>query len=144
MYQIQDAGHDRIRKWWRTFRKAADKLIEKLLCRYLEMKGVSTRLDEGMEEGEREKGSVWVPVVCESGNQHCSLSRTFDFSWSGNSKRNVDDSLVCFFAVDVVRHLEMQRIVGFVQRWFARPCNKNLERTSSHPAGSWQVMGLPF
>jgi len=114
MNQIQDARHDRIRKWGRTFRKAADKLIEKLLCRYLEMEGISTGLNEGVEERERKKGNVWVPVVCESGNQHCSLSRTLNFCWSGNSKTNADDTLVCFLAVDVVRHLEMQRIVGLV------------------------------
>jgi len=53
MNQIQDARHDRIRKWGRTFRKAADKLIEKLLCRYLEMEGISTGLNEGVEERER-------------------------------------------------------------------------------------------
>jgi len=114
MNQIQDARHDRIRKWGRTFRKAADKLIEKLLCRYLEMESISTGLNEGVEERERKKGNVWVPVVCESGNQHCSLSRTLNFCWSGNSKTNADDTLVCFLAVDVVRHLEMQRIVGLV------------------------------
>jgi len=105
------------------------------------MKGVSTGLDKGMEKREREKSNMWVPMVCESGNQHCSLSRTLNFCWSENSKTNVDDTLVCFLAVDVVRHLEMQRIVGLVQRGFARPSDKNLERTSSHPAGSWQSDG---
>jgi len=107
MNQIQDARHDRVGKWGRTFGKAADKLIEKLLCRYLEMKGISTGLNEGVEERKRKKGNMWVPMVCESGNQHCSLSRAFHFCWSGNSRTNADDTLVCFLGVDVVRHLEM-------------------------------------
>lgn len=63
IYQFQNPRHDRTRERRRSFRETPNQLVEELLGGYLEMKGVSTCLDEGVQEGEGEDGDVWVAMV---------------------------------------------------------------------------------
>lgn len=50
VYELEDLVH---RWWWERWRslwKPADELVEKVLCRDLEVHGVSAVLDEGVKE----------------------------------------------------------------------------------------------
>jgi hypothetical protein len=61
------------RRW--PFGKSADEFVKKLLGTYLEMKWVSTGLNERVDEGKSEHGNMWISVIDESDGQHRSLPR---------------------------------------------------------------------
>ena len=63
VYQFQNSRHNRTRERRRSFGETSNQLVEEFLGGYLEMKGVSTCLDEGVQEGEGEDGDVWVAMV---------------------------------------------------------------------------------
>lgn len=61
--KVEDLLHDWAREGGRALGKAADEFVQELFGRDLEVEGVSARLDEGLEEGEREHGDMRVAVV---------------------------------------------------------------------------------
>lgn len=79
MDQLENARHYWTGEGRRSFRKAADELIQKLLRRYLEMKWVSTRLHEGVEQRQSEDGDMWIPIVRQSGDKHGCIPRAVEY-----------------------------------------------------------------
>ena len=75
MNELKDTCHHGSweRRW--PFGKSADEFVKKLLSTYLQMKWVSTGLNERVEEGESEHGNMWISVIDESDSQHRSLPR---------------------------------------------------------------------
>lgn len=70
VYDFQDTRHNGAREWWRAFGEATNKFVEEFFGGYLEMEGISARLDESLEEGKGEEGDVGIPVIRKAGYEH--------------------------------------------------------------------------
>ena len=74
--ELHDARHDRIGERRRPLRKTPDKFVEEFFSRDLQVKWISARLDERLEQGESKDRDVWISMVCEAGDQHRCFART--------------------------------------------------------------------
>jgi hypothetical protein len=97
--EFEDASHDGTRERRRALGKAADQFVEKLLGRYLEVKRISTALDEGVQKRKREHRNMRVPVVHQPHSYHRRLSRPTQPSFSAKSEKKVVATHVFAFLV---------------------------------------------
>ena len=74
--KLEDAAHDRVGERRRSLRETLDELIEELFSRDLQMKRVSARLDEGVEQREGEHAGVWISMVRKPNDGHGCFTRT--------------------------------------------------------------------
>ena len=75
MDELKNACHDGSREGGWPLRKPTDEFIEEFFRAYLQMEWISTRLNEGVKEGESEHGDMGISVIDKSDGQHRSLPR---------------------------------------------------------------------
>jgi hypothetical protein len=73
--QLENARHDGSGEGRWPFRKPTDEFIEELFRAYLQMKWISTPLNEGVKEGKSQHGDVGISVIDEPDCQRRSLPR---------------------------------------------------------------------
>lgn len=113
---LQNFGHDGTGERRRTLGEPSDKFVEELLGRNLEMKWISEGLNERLEQGKGEKGDMGITVVDLASDCHRGLP------WS-----------IGFLVADVLCELEMDGIVGLVQRWVAGALDVYIDRGGGDP-----------
>ena len=100
MDELENACHDGPGEGRWSFRKSTDEFIEELFRAYLQMKRISTGLNEGVKEGESQHGDMGISVIDESDGQHRSLPRPeviMQISVDPATRRGVQTYVLAFF-----------------------------------------------
>ena len=80
MNKLEDPGHNGTGERRRAFWEPSDELVEEFFGGNLKVEGISTHLNERVEQTEGEKRDMWIAVV------HCLDDEHRSFSWTGQRR----------------------------------------------------------
>lgn len=128
MDELENACHDGAGEGRWPFRKSTDEFIEELFRAYLQMKRISTRLNEGVNEGESQHGDMGISMIDESDGQHRSLPRSevtinIDKRRSDDPKSS-ENVRVGLLLIYMVGNFEIEGIIWVGKGWITSPADQ--------------------